>query len=216
MMFRFVSLGCDCQAALQIGKYQGVGVPHFFDWVGSTLDGVARLIDTDFSGFLNEANLYWLYSDCRLKTVIDTSFEIDVSHDFKRQDRQELQRVRDLYRIRARWFQEPFDEDSPPTYFVRRWDPRDHDDGDDAALALLALLRSRRRDVRLLYLHEDRTRPPRAAPGYRSVFLQQQDPPHWVGIDAAWTHVLSRTAISFYAEDGDAFALPVSRVPRFA
>lgn len=216
MMFRFVSLGCDRQSAFQIDRHQGVGVSHFFDRVGSTLDGAARLIDADFVGFLEDAGLYWLYADSGLRTVIDTSFEIDVTHEFRRQDRMELQRVRALYRIRARWFRELFDEDSPPTCFVRRWDARDRGDADDAPLALLALLRSRRRDVRLLYLHEDETRPLRVAPGCRSVFLPQQNPADRAGLDSAWRRVLSDAAGSVHGEDGNGFALPVRGVPRFA
>lgn len=152
-MFRFVSLGCDCQVAAQINKQQPSGVTHFFDWLGCTIPGLMTLIEKDFEGFLDEKNLHPFFINNALRTVIDFKYSVDVTHDLHSLQPQEVSRVRANYAMRARWFRELFDEDSPPTYFVRRWDGRDPDDSDAGPLALLSMLRERRSDVRLLYLH---------------------------------------------------------------
>lgn len=216
MMFRFVSLGCDCQPAAQINRQQPSPIAHFFDWLGSTLQGLMKLIENDFDGFLDEKNLHPFFVDNAMKTVVDYKYKIDITHDLHNLRAEELKRVRAIYTMRARWFRELFEEDSPPTYFVRRWDGRDPDDGDAGPLALLSMLQERRSDVRLLYLHADRARAPSAAPGFRSAFLAQPHPFIWSGSEPAWREALLETAMTPHAGDGDAFALPLARVPRFA
>ena len=213
-MFRFVSLGCDCQPAHQINLIQDARAAHFFDWLGSPLAGVSRLLESDFDGVLLEKNLHPYVRENIVYAVVDTQFGIDFSHDFSRLHKEDITRVQDIYRLRARWFGELFDEENPPTYFVRRSDLRDIDNSDDAALALLAQLQERRKDVRLLYLHDDYTRPPGFAPGFRSVYLPQPHPFHWHGLQSAWTDALKRVAMEPYAGDGEAFPLPRRR-PQF-
>lgn len=214
-MFRFVSLGADCQPALHINRHQQQDVPHFFDWIGAPMEGVHRLIETEFEGVLQPGNLHPYCRENIIYAVVDTVFRLDFSHDFTSLDPRSIKTVQDQYRLRARWFMELFDEDSPPTYFVRRSDLRDQDSGDDAALRLLALLQSRRKDVRLLHLHDDPKRPAGFAPGFRSAFLPQPSPFHWKGLDTAWDHVLRRVALTGYAGDGAAFPLPRLNVPNF-
>lgn len=214
-MFRFVSLGCDCQPVFQINKLQGQGATHFFDCIGSTLDGLIGLLDDDFRGLMTADSLVPYYIDNRLYAVLDKHRGLDFTHDFARLDQQSIMRAAKIYALRTRWFLELFDEDSPPTYFVRRADLRDPDHGDDRALALLDRLKSRRKDVRLLYLHEDRQRPPGFAPGYRSSFLPQREEFFWHGLDSAWTFALNRTAVMPYGDDGPAFPLPLQKPPRF-
>ncbi|MGI4795871.1 MAG: DUF1796 family putative cysteine peptidase, partial [Janthinobacterium lividum] len=202
MMFRFISLGCDSQSAIHIQKRQPSTVTHFFDQLGSTLHGVMKLIEDDFQGFLDEQNLLPLFAENALQAVIDCKYKIDVLSSVHNLDDMNFARVRSVYRQRAQWFRDLFSDESPPTYFVRRWDGRDPDDSDDDPLALLAMLQKRRDDVRLLYLHADPTRPPRAAPGFRSAFLPQPDPaiPH--ARDLAWQDALLGTAMSRIVDDG--------------
>lgn len=215
-MYRFISLGCDCQPAWQIKRYQTARVTHFFDDIGSRLSGVKKLLEADFSDLLQESNLHPLYIESRLVTVIDTHYGLDFTHSFTSFSQKDLARVRAEYTLKARWFRELFDEESPPTYFIRRWDPRDGEGGDDEALELLSMLRSRRKDVRLLYLHGDKTAGVRFAPGFRSAYLEQPEPNFWRGLNSAWNHVIRETAVSPYEEDGEAFAFLPRRVPRFA
>ena len=213
-MFRFVSLGCDCQPAHQINLIQNASAAHFFDWLGSPIVGVSSLIGADFDGVLQAKNLHPYVRENIVYAVIDTKFGLDFSHDFSRLDQENIKRVQDIYGLRARWFADLFDEENPPTYFVRRSDIRDIDNSDDAAIRLLAQLQERRRDVRMLYLHDDYTRPPGFAPGFRSAYLPQPQPFHWHGLQPAWSDALKRVALEPYAGDGDAFPLPKRR-PKF-
>lgn len=213
-MYRFVSLGCDCQAAWQLRRYQASRVVHVFDDIGSRLVGVKRLLETDFAHLLRD--LHPVFIEGRLVTVIDTRYRLDFTHAFHGFAEKDIARVRTEYTLKARWFRELFDEDSPPTYFIRRWDPRDGESRDDEAVELLDMLQSRRRDCRLLYLHGDKTAGIRYAPGFRSAYLQQPENGFWRGLDAAWNHAIREVAVSPYEEDGEAFGFAPRRVPRFA
>lgn len=222
MTFRFVSLGADCQPAYQINRQrdsqqpQLPQIPMFFDWLGSTTAGVSRLIEADFDGLLDDDNLVASFHANNLHSVVDARFRLEFAHDFTRFDRDNVERARLKFRLRARWFLELFEPDSPPTYFVRRAAERELDNGDAPALALLRLLQSRRRDCRLLYLHDDPSRPPGFAPGFRSAFLRQPRPFYWQGLDSAWAHALDRVALEAHDADGEAFALPPRRGPNFS
>ena len=214
-MFRYVSLGCDCQVNHQIGLVQERGPTHFFDWIASPLDGLIHLLEQDFVDILDFRNLVPFYVENRMFGVIDTKYRVDFHHDFARLDHENRLRVLGTYTRRAQRFRQLFDAGSPPTYFIRRADLRDRDQSDQAALRLLDLLKSRRKDVRLLYLHEDAHRPVGLAPGFRSAFLRQRRPFSWQGSNEAWKPILGRTALLPFEGDGDAFELPKVRMPRF-
>ena len=214
-MFRYVSLGCDCQVNYQISLVQERGPTHFFDWIANPLDGLICIIEQDFANILDARNLIPFYVENRMFGVIDTKYRMDFHHDFARFDNESRQLVLETYTRRAQRFRQLFDANSPPTYFIRRADLRDKDQSDQAALQLLDLLKSYRKDVRLLYLHEDMHRPVGFAPGFRSTFLGQRQPFIWQGNNEAWKVILSRTALLPFAGDGDAFRLPMAKVPRF-
>ncbi len=214
-MFRYVSLGCDCQVNHQIGLVQERGPSHFFDWIANPLDGLVYLLEQDFANILDPRNLVPFYVENRMLGVIDTKYRMDFHHDFVRFDHENRQRVLEIYTRRAQRFRQLFDADGPPTYFIRRADLRDGDQSDQAALRLLDLLKSYRKDVRLLFLHEDPHRPVGLAPGFRSAFLRQRQPFFWQGSDGAWKAMFSKTALLPFEGDGDAFELPKARTPRF-
>ena len=214
-MFRYVSLGCDCQVNYQISLVQERGPTHFFDWIANSLDGLMHLIERDFANILDARKLVPFYLENRMLGVIDTEYQMGFHHDFVRLDDENRQVVFETYTRRAQRFRQLFDANSPPTYFIRRADLRDKDHSDQAALRLLDLLKSYRKDVRLLYLHEDPHRPVGVEPGFRSAFLRQKQPFFWQGNDDAWKVILSRTALLPFAGDRDAFRLPMAKVPRF-
>lgn len=214
-MFRYVSLGCDCQVNYQISMVQDRGPTNFFDWIAVSLEGLTRLIEEDFAGILRADRLSPFYVENRLLGVIDTHFQADFHHDFLRMDEENRLRVLATYTRRAARFRQLFHPDSPPTYFVRRADQRDSDHGDAKAIQLLDLLQCYRKDVRLLYLHEDTRRSLGFAPGFRSAPLKQMEPFFWTGHDQAWSLVFQRTALKPFPTDGRAFPLPAIALPRF-
>ena len=214
-MFRYVSLGCDCQVNYQISLVQERGPTHFFDWIANPLDGLIRIIERDFSNILDPRNLFPFYVENRMFGVIDTEYRMDFHHDFARFDDENRKSVLEIYTRRAERFRQLFAADSPPTYFVRRADQRDNDQSDRAALRLLDLLKSYRKDVRLLYLHEEPRRPVGFAPGFRSALLEQRQPFSWQGNNDAWKSMFGRIALLPFEGDGDALELPKPKLPRF-
>ena len=215
--FRFISLGTDCQPALQISIHRPNNVMHLFDWLAVPIRRLIALIENDFEGFLEPDNLHPFFIENKLTAVFDTRYRIDFNHDFATFDAADISRVRRLYGLKIRWFRELLDEpDEPPSYFIRRWDVRDGPEDETVAVELFDLLRRRRRDIRLLYLHNDPSRPPVKRNGYRSHFLRPPQPFIWKGDFPAWRHILCQFALEPDTDRGDAFALPLSRVPRFA
>ena len=146
--------------------------------------------------------------------MIDTRYHLDFAHDFPALTRTALETVRQTYALRARWFLE-FLEDEEPVYFVRRWHPVDGGEDEASALRLFDFLKTLRRDVRLLYLHNDPKRQPSLLDGYRSIFLKQNRPFNWHGDTNVWQFILNNFTVRPCDADRDAFALPEWKAPRF-
>ena len=215
--FRFISLGTDCQPALQISIHRPNNVMHLFDWLAVPIRQLIKLIENDFEGFLQPDNLHPFFIENKLTAVFDTRYRIDFNHDFATFDASDISRVRSLYGLKIRWFRELLDEpDEPPSYFIRRWDVRDGPEDETVAVELFHLLKRRRRDIRLLYLHNDPLRLPVKRKGYRSHFLRPPQPFIWKGDFHAWRHILRQFALGPDTDEGEAFALPPLRAPRFA
>lgn len=220
--FRFVSLGSDCQPAAQINNIQPPGqskLSYPFDWITTQIQHIGRLIENDFEGFLDPANLFPNYFEEQFKGMVDTVYRVGLNHDFVDFNEAEIQRVRDVYMLRVRWFLNLFDTRRPPPYFIRRWHPRDGIEDERLVLELFEVLRRKRRDIRLLYLHADPSRAEFMADGYRSAFLKQNDPFVWYGDGPTWSHMLNNFALRFFEGDRQAFVLPVAvpevQRPRF-
>ena len=56
--FRFISLGTDCQPALQISMHRPNNVMHLLDWLAVPIRQPIALIENDFEGFLEPDNLH--------------------------------------------------------------------------------------------------------------------------------------------------------------
>lgn len=207
-MLRFVSLGADCQTAAQLSVFAGTQPPQFFDKIAVPIRSVIQLIENNFADLMLSENLHPIYSGETLACVVDTLHRIDFGHDFNAFDTDEIMAVRKRYQLCVRWFAELLQPDARPVYFVRRWHPRDGSDDELNALRLYEVLRAKRADVRLLYLHKDQTRQDVVVGGYRSTFLHFPENCHWKGNTPAWQDILRNFACRpLGAEDHAAFPL---------
>ena len=213
--FRFVSLGSDCQPAHQISRVQTTNTSGVFDSVTTQIRHLTRLIENDFAGFMDMANMFPVYHEHIFSGAVDTLYRVGFNHDFGKLEDQDLAHVSNVYNMRIRWFRNLFDPKRPPPYFIRRYHPRDGREDESQAIALFELLRTKRRDIRFLYLHNDPSRRELMMDGYRSAFLRQRDPFVWFGDDAAWDPILSYFAVRPFAGDRQAFQLPELKRPRF-
>lgn len=212
---RFVSLGADCQTAAQLHFFAGHQPAQFFDKIAVPIRSVIQLIETGFSDLMLEENLHPIYNGESLACVVDTLHRIDFGHDFTRFDADEIVAVRKRYQLCARWLAEMLRPESRPVYFVRRWHPRDGLNDEADASRLYEVLREKRPDVRLLYLHKDEAREDVIVGGYRSTFLRYSDSSYWKGDTPAWQHILKNFACRPHeTEDHAAFSLR-GRFPSF-
>lgn len=215
MTFRFISLGGDCQPAVQINSLNPTRTRSFFDVVSIPIAQTIALIENDFQDLMLTENLRPVYVEDTLERVVDTRWDLHFVHDFPSLEPEAVEAVRAQYLVRARWFMDLFDDEEAPPYFVRRWFNGDGPEDEREAIRLFELLRSRRRDVRLLYLHNDPFRPERVFGAYRSAYLLPPDNAHWVGNTGAWRTMLRDFALRPHEETG--FALPAGKQrPRFA
>ena len=194
--FRFVSLGSDCQTAAQINGLRNLPARHFFETVGCPIAKTFELLECDFRDLLLPENLLPVYHDEVLNRVIDLRYHLHFVHDFQELSPSEIKAVRDRYELRARWFRELLEPDEEPVYFVRRWHPMDGPEDESLAARLYEFLRSSRRDIRFLYLHNDPSRPERASGAYRSAYLAPPANPSWTGNNQAWRRALRVLAVT--------------------
>lgn len=194
-MFRFISLGGDCQTAAQIAGSKRSTMYHFFDLISIPIDQAIRLIENDFQDMLIPENLHPCYNDEMLGRVIDTEYRMDIGHDFRDFSPADIEAVRKRFALRARWFRDLFRPDRTAPYFVRRWHPRDGEDDERLPMRLFELLRAKRRDIRMLYLHKDPERPPLVSGAYRSHYLAPPETPYWLGNTEAWQYLLHDFAV---------------------
>ncbi|WP_419728536.1 DUF1796 family putative cysteine peptidase [Lichenicola sp.] len=215
-MFQFVSLGGDCQPAAQIRKRRPSSVAHFFDWIGIPIRQTIELIRNDFEGFFDRENLHPHYAGDGFYGIVEMRYRADVQHGVPSFDIATTEAIRELFVMRARWLREMLEEDNDPVYFIRSWTVRDGPENEADAIELFELLRSKRRDIRLLYLHNDPGREDRISGGYRSAYLRQASSPYvWSGDDRAWLSLLEDFAVRPGGDDKGASPLPAPRRPRF-
>lgn len=216
-MFQFVSIGGDCQPAAQIRKHRVSTASHFFDWIGIPIQQTIELIENDFEGFLERQNMHPIFAGDGFYGIVDTRYRTDVRHEMEAFKPADIKRIQAMYALRSRWFREMLEPEEPPVYFVRLWGLRDGDENEDDARKLYAALRSRRRDVRLLYLHNDPTRGELIEGAFRSIYLPQTSNPYsWQGDDEAWRYVLKDFAVRVAGGHDEGFALPRPKQPNFA
>ena len=216
-MFRFLSLGGDCQPTVQINRTNGTfPALQFFDVVGCPIRGTIDLIANDFRDLLLTENLLPVYQEETLNRVIDLRYNLHLLHDFAHFTPEEIAAAQANYALRARWFMELYDEDETPVYYVRRWHPLEGAPEDESqAMELFEVLRSKRRDIRFLYLHRDPGRRQRVSGAYRSAYLAPREPYHWTGNDDAWRELLTDFAVRDYGDPDDTgFPLASAAEPR--
>lgn len=215
-MFQFVSIGGDCQPAAQIRKHRLSTASHFFDWIGIPIRQTIELIENDFEGFLARENMHPIFAGDGFYGIVDTRYRTDVRHEMSGFTPADIRTIQAMYALRSRWFMEMLEPDEPPVYFVRIWGLRDGDENEADARMLYAALRSRRPDVRLLYLHNDPTRGELIEGAYRSMYLRQTSNPYsWQGDDQAWSYVLNDFALRAAGGYDGGFALPRPKQPNF-
>lgn len=215
-MFKFVSIGGDCQPAAQIRKRSASNTSHFFDWLGIPIRHTVALIENGFEGFLDRENMHPIFAGDGFMGIVDTRYRADIRHEMSGFTPADIATIQAIYALRSRWFMEMLEPDELPVYFVRIWGLRDGEENEADARMLYAALRSRRRDVRLLYLHNDPTRGELIEGAFRSAYLQQTSNPYlWEGDDEAWRYVLGDFALRAADGDDEGFTLPRPRQPNF-
>lgn len=177
-----VSVGGDCQPAHQIRRITGRHEAHVFDWLLVRADGVARLIDSGFDGWLQTGAL-------SLETqpyahIRDAAHNVHFLHDFPLEPgfEADADRVRAKYGVLVqRWHLLLASEAA--VLFVWKGD-----EGRDAVAPIARALRRARgaRPFRLLALRSDVQEADWQLPGVTNRFLRQPAPCDWTGDDAAW------------------------------
>lgn len=194
-MFRFVSLGSDRQTAAQIAGLKYTPNIDFFDVLTVPIRLVIELVENEFRGLLQPENLLPVYVDDGLVGVLDVHYRIEFIYDFTTFSPQETDVVRARYEAKAIRFLELFQPDATPPYFVRRWHPRDGVEDETEPMRFFEMLRERRRDVRMLYLHRDPARPEFISGNYRSAYLPPPAVPDWTGNTEVWRYMLDDFAV---------------------
>lgn len=209
-MPRFISLGGDRQTAAQIYDLKYKPTTYFFDRLSIPICGTVDLIGNDFDQLLLPQNLHPVYADDGLVGVLDMRYRIEFVHEFERFTPDEIAAVQARYALHVQRFRALLEADEPAPYFVRRWSPVDGPEDESLAVQLFELLRKRRSDIRMLYLHQDGTRGELVTGAYRSAYLPPPDVPHWIGNTPSWQYMLRDFA------ERDATQAPVVRPkPRF-
>jgi hypothetical protein len=80
---KIVSLGEQCKTAYQIRRITGDNNSGVFDWLVTPFDSLITLIETDFAGFFDLANLQPRSTG---RGVTDTSTEVEFHHHFPHDD----------------------------------------------------------------------------------------------------------------------------------
>ncbi|HZF85946.1 MAG TPA: DUF1796 family putative cysteine peptidase [Burkholderiaceae bacterium] len=182
MFGHVVSVGGDCQPAHQIRRITGLHHAHLFDWLLVPADGVARLLDADFDGWLAPDTLF--LEAAPYAHVRDARYGVRFLHDFALQPGflAGLPPVRAKYEALVKRWRLLMASDAA-VLFVWKGD-------EDAAAAeriAQALQRARGgRPSHLLALRSDIEEAPWRLPGISNRFLRQPEPYVWTGDDAAW------------------------------
>lgn len=194
-MPRFISVGGDRQTAAQIYDLKYTPNTYFFDQLSIPISGAVELVDNDFSELLLPKNLHPVYVDDGLVGVLDMRYRIEFAHDFEQFTAPEIAAVQARYAMHVDRFRALFDDDEPAPYFVRRWTPGDGPEDESVAMQLFELLRQRRQDIRMLYLHGDARRGELISGAYRSAYLPPPEVPHWIGNTGSWQYMLRDFAL---------------------
>jgi hypothetical protein len=185
-MIQFVSLGGDCQPALQIRRQTGKQDMMFvFDWLATSVGAVRTLIQNDFADFFAPANLE-MHPDGDQWRVIDTHYDITSLHHFKSKDDEHIDQVVRMFRYLARQFMEILRSDLP-VCFVRRWRPGDEDFHELEARELYKTVCALKSNSVFLYLQEHEQRKPIIVGNYISAFSPATEPDgKWEGDDSIY------------------------------
>ncbi|MES2529845.1 MAG: DUF1796 family putative cysteine peptidase [Pseudomonadota bacterium] len=183
MFDHVVSVGGDCQPAHQIRRITGRDEAHVFDWLLIRAAGVARLVASDFDGFLDDDAALSLHVS-PYAHVADAHSGAHLLHDFPLVPGFLLHAdaVRRKYAfLVARW--RLLVAAPGPVLFV--WLGSE---GRDAVAPLAEALRQQRagRPFHLLALRSDAAEPDWRLPDVSNRFLRQPAPYVWTGDDAAW------------------------------
>ncbi|MDB5829828.1 MAG: putative papain-like cysteine peptidase [Variovorax sp.] len=191
MFGHVVSVGGDCQPAHQIRRVTGHEEAHFFDWLQLRAEGVARLVEEDFDGFLGDARELALVRE-PYAYVCESRYGARLLHDLPLTDDflAHAEVARQKYAFLAQRWRDLMDSGSA-VLFV--WCG---DEGRDAIFRLAAALRRRRegRPFHLLALRSDLQEPGWLLPDVSNRFLRQPEPYAWTGDDAAWDAHFGRAA----------------------
>ena len=200
-MNRLVGLGGDCQVAHHVKRLSPDYEKHFFDWLIVPAETVLRLLDNGFTPILQEDDLEPdIYQD-RLQKVVDTRNRTWFVHDFQAFDKENIRNAQEKYSYLGKKFVAML-TDGKPTTFVRRWHQIDGPENEEIARQLLVGLQRYKPDAELIFLHQDKSRPPLIDGSYRSAYIPQVSG-DWVGDEDAWTDILTRFSIQNGSEPDD-------------
>ena len=109
-----ISLGCFCGTASSMSRYGLRSHSGPFDWYWSDLESVLKLIETDFSDFMEKDNLF---ADTGNPLIFhDRKYGFVCNHDIEHDFETEYEKIYQKYMRRAEWFMQVVRE---PTCFIR-------------------------------------------------------------------------------------------------
>ena len=197
-MNRLVGLGGDCQVAHHVKRLSPNYEKHFFDWLIVPIETVITLLDNGFTSILREEDLEPDIYENRLQKVVDTRNKTWFVHDFQAFDQENIINAQEKYSYLGKKFIAML-ADGKPTTFVRRWHQIDGPESEETARRLLSSLQRYKPDAELIFLHQDKNRPPLIDGSYRSAYIPQIAG-DWIGDQDIWTDVLTRFSIQNYLE----------------
>lgn len=182
MFGHVVSVGGDCQPAHQIRRITGLHHAQVFDWLLVRADGVARLLEADFDGWLAPGTL--ILETAPYAHVRDARYGVHFLHDFALQPGflDGLPQVRAKYEALVQRWRQLMAADAAVLFVWKG------DEGASAVARLAQALQRARggRPWHLLALRSDVEEAPWRRPGISNRFLRQPEPYAWTGDDAAW------------------------------
>src|ERR1700722_768829 len=117
---QFISLGGDCQVAHHIRRLDPEADKHVFDFLITPAKSIISLIERDFSRFLSIDDLEPRYPEDQDLQFIDKFNGIDVLHDFKTFQKDDVEETREKFLYLAKKFMRTL-RSKAPICFVRRW-----------------------------------------------------------------------------------------------
>jgi tetratricopeptide (TPR) repeat protein len=174
--------------AFQLRQHSGDNAAHFFDWLGTPVDGLIRTIEADFR-VLKPERLYLTATGGRKNMVVDAETGLRFSHQFPRQGRSipdDFLKDYDAFAAKFAFLAERFRNTvrTHPVSFVRRQIRRPD------ALRLEAAMRSRFPSADMQFLYINNGGEIFTTPLGESVFLPQEKT--WgFGDSIGWARMLT-------------------------